>query len=1023
MAEHVFFVHHFRSPHWCQWCGKFIWGLGKQGYRCRNCHYAAHRGDCHKHAMRNSNCHGVIISKKDRKTLKPDSTRMNLRLPAVEASDDVATDTVDDDLALLNRCHMPMPATDDVGSVLMGGGLDTKMGPLGRTQTTSPRKMAEAAAGLTSNTTLHSFQPHHFNKPTWCRFCNKFIWGIGKQGYFCKVCQYPAHSKCYTQVTEHCNAVNLTIEEEEDDKQVAAQFKAAMAAGKSTGQDLIRKVSTLDEVKDFIHWNTWALTYVDEQGQTMVHVLCEEGRVDVLRHLIEKRKSFDVNLQDKRGWSPLHCAAAKNNLNLLELLLIRCGAYAGLVSNDHATIIHLLVQNNQAPSGALLVETVMEAAVENGADVNISDDKGETALHQAAAIGSASLCELLIKLKADVDAANRDGETPLHIAARKGHEAVVKLLVAHGADVKATGDNGTPLFVAVDPRIKGLLASMQEDWERRKALTRDDKAMRSFRRTNPARSSGSFLRVQVDLSKVVTGLNLQGSIPLEVNAEGTLKDLLLKIPRKYLHPDQHNNVSICLPDGRFIPSGLPHLVEVVVAEETRVDASKGLAIGMDQTFVQFFNAFLGVSNPEQRSRLTVDMSSDDKLRFSQDFCIQLKRGLRYPSKAPADNKPIPTPAPVGDLKSLKVADYAENIPEDVSRLGGLLLPMYQSESLWLCLSAACPHAVRVGVDGLNCLTGKKWTKALDSTEQDFFVCPPQHWITAFKGLEPGTIQQLVPPPLDVLACKQVMIQVIPQMYDDVIFLRAPPSNLENIRSFQSEVNILTTPKQVGHKLGDKLFMFSDRLPLKYTPLSELNLQASSSLQILLADARFENFQIFIRNPDLTINYPFSVHINSTVQMLKRAIAKKLGVTDFALTLKFGNTLLEETDKTLAWYGIRRPDSIIDLISADELHEVYDHLEELGKTIDFNEPQRRMQPLRRVQWDMSRSVRLLINLINSNVAEGIEAPIPRGPLYPLTYEVAGIEWDMDWCENKEQAEEARQREEDRREYLKMKGRAL
>jgi len=39
---HVFTKKHFNSPTFCQFCGGFIWGVGKQGHQCRVCKYAAH---------------------------------------------------------------------------------------------------------------------------------------------------------------------------------------------------------------------------------------------------------------------------------------------------------------------------------------------------------------------------------------------------------------------------------------------------------------------------------------------------------------------------------------------------------------------------------------------------------------------------------------------------------------------------------------------------------------------------------------------------------------------------------------------------------------------------------------------------------------------------------------------------------------------------------------------------------------------------------------------------------------------
>ncbi len=33
---------------------------------------------------------------------------------------------------------------------------------------------------------FHEMVKVHFNKPTFCKYCTDFIWGLGKQGYACK---------------------------------------------------------------------------------------------------------------------------------------------------------------------------------------------------------------------------------------------------------------------------------------------------------------------------------------------------------------------------------------------------------------------------------------------------------------------------------------------------------------------------------------------------------------------------------------------------------------------------------------------------------------------------------------------------------------------------------------------------------------------------------------------------------------------------------------------------------------------
>jgi len=51
---------------------------------------------------------------------------------------------------------------------------------------------------------LHDFQEHAFYSPTYCVYCMGFLWGIGKSGYRCKVCQIVCHKDCKNHVVMEC---------------------------------------------------------------------------------------------------------------------------------------------------------------------------------------------------------------------------------------------------------------------------------------------------------------------------------------------------------------------------------------------------------------------------------------------------------------------------------------------------------------------------------------------------------------------------------------------------------------------------------------------------------------------------------------------------------------------------------------------------------------------------------------------------------------------------------------------------
>lgn len=118
-------------------------------------------------------------------------------------------------------------------------------------------------------------------------------------------------------------------------------------------------------------------------------------------------------------------------------------------SQDAATVVDMLAQPGQtlvnareSNSGDTALHMVTEAREpawinllqQNGADVNVADEEGETPLIIAAGNRFIDGARLLIHYGADVNRANRRGETPLIRAVQRRDYDMVELLLAQGAD-------------------------------------------------------------------------------------------------------------------------------------------------------------------------------------------------------------------------------------------------------------------------------------------------------------------------------------------------------------------------------------------------------------------------------------------------------------------------------------------------------------------------------------------------------------------------------------------------------------
>ena len=128
-----------------------------------------------------------------------------------------------------------------------------------------------------------------------------------------------------------------------------------------------------------------------------------------------------------------------------------------------------------------------------GADVNLTDNAGYTALHAAALNSHSEIVKLLLENEADPNCKGINGDSPLHNAAQNDDFESVRLLLEFGASpLLFTGDGDLPHELTSIPEIRELLLSVESELESIEASEADVSAKE---RLHVAASQGDLLTI------------------------------------------------------------------------------------------------------------------------------------------------------------------------------------------------------------------------------------------------------------------------------------------------------------------------------------------------------------------------------------------------------------------------------------------------------------------------------------------------------------------------------------------------
>uniref|UniRef100_A0A8C9TD67 Serine/threonine-protein kinase n=1 Tax=Scleropages formosus TaxID=113540 RepID=A0A8C9TD67_SCLFO len=170
IRPHALYVHSYKAPTFCDYCGEMLWGLVRQGLKCEGCGLNYHKRCAFKIP---NNCSGV---RKRRLS--------NVSLPGPSLS--VPRPTPADHAVVTPEEQRPHQEAGKRIPSWSGRPIWMEKMVLGRVKVP------------------HTFAVHSYTRPTICQYCKRLLKGLFRQGMQCKDCKFNCHKRCASKVPRDC---------------------------------------------------------------------------------------------------------------------------------------------------------------------------------------------------------------------------------------------------------------------------------------------------------------------------------------------------------------------------------------------------------------------------------------------------------------------------------------------------------------------------------------------------------------------------------------------------------------------------------------------------------------------------------------------------------------------------------------------------------------------------------------------------------------------------------------------------
>ena len=221
-------------------------------------------------------------------------------------------------------------------------------------------------------------------------------------------------------------------------------------------------------------------------------------------------------------------------LALIVMVGVESGPAAAAASGQEPSLVEAVKRGDRA---------AIDAALQQGADVNAAQPDGATALHWAAHVGDVVTLNRLLDAGSDHSVANRFGITPIWLAAQDGHAAVVERLLQAGANPQTTrAESGeTVLMIAARGGHTGVLELLLATGE-------------DVNRTEHVRGQTALMWAAAERHRAAVGVLANAGADLEARSSTGLTPLMFAIRAGSINVteellDQGADLRETAPDG------------------------------------------------------------------------------------------------------------------------------------------------------------------------------------------------------------------------------------------------------------------------------------------------------------------------------------------------------------------------------------------------------------------------------------------------------------------------------------------